>query len=657
MQAPPSSTATSLDDTDALFQANLDLIARCWPSLHSRVAAITKPHTTLVRVGDDDWDVEFRGNRFYGKGSRAAARAQVAEYMKAPRRFNITPPDSQALDRFTNSAIAPLLQRAVAAGATFEATPQTDKGWHLIVFGWGLGDHIIELLERTGAHNLIVVEPNMEMVLHSLRTFDWRRFVDDPSHLPLTVTWMFDDLPPNLVAVNIRANLRNSNVAGLDGSYTYQHYPNTFLQRIHDELWRELAQAFKGLGYIDDELKMIRNTSQNVSSDTALLFRRHTDRRNWPIFVIGSGPSLDGCLDVIRANQDRALIIACGTALPPLIKAGIRPDFFAELENSEPVFDWIARVKGTMEFDDVICVASDTVDGRIKTLFDRTVFFIRPGLASTPLYGSDEIDLTLQLMHPTVGNCGFSFALACGFREVYFFGLDLGSKHADRHHANFSPYETGTDIAYDLKMNISRKGNFGGWAMTDNVMDWSRDMFEALLLKEGRGKLVYNCSDGIYINGAMPKLPSTLKLPAPRTTREQELAAILDPWKPFGKERFDALWAAADLEGEATRLAEAIKELCVLSSDDEPLMFLAAICTLVAKTYDRTPSDSIYRGTLYLTMLTGAYFVSHCSAEHRRALAEQFVEELKALVDRMTDHVRDFLRGMRETGHYDLPVH
>lgn len=654
MNASPSS-ADVLAETEERFQSNLELIRNCLPAIYDRLAKGKIVHSKLVRAGEDDWNVEFRGTQFYETGSRATARAQVEMFRKATHRIGLSPMGSGAVDQYTNSMIVPLVQRCQETGIRFNSAPQIAQGWHLIVFGWGLGDHILDLLEFTGAHNLIIIEPNIEMILHSLRTFDWPRLLENPPNRPLQITWMMDELPPDLVALNVRANLRITNLARVDGAYVFQHYPSSFLQQTKDAIVTEMGQTFKGLGYVQDDIKMVRNSYQNLSSETALMLECTPKHRRWPIFVLGSGPSLDDSLDIIRAHQDRAIIIACGTSLPTLIKAGIRPDFFALLENSHLIYDWVARVHNEIDFGDVTLVASDTVDGRLKTLFKKTVFTIRPGLASTPIFGGDGLGPhSLSLMHPTVGNTGFAFATATGFREIYLFGIDLGSKQADRHHAADSPYEGSVDIAYTFTMDITRPGNFGGTVVTDHVMDWGREVFEHAMVEEARGRMVYNCSDGAFIKGTIPRLPQTVKLPVPPTTREAELEAMMGHWKPYGKERFDAAWAEVDLEGNIKSYADEIKALCVLDHPSDPLYFLHELSKFLSPE-SRDAHHNIFRGTLLLSLIAGAYFVTHAEDGRQRDTAEIFIEEFKALIDRMRDFVLDVLRGIRETGHYDLP--
>ena len=51
--------------------------------------------------------------------------------------------------------------------------------------------------------------------------------------------------------------------------------------------------------------------------------------------VIGAGPSLDGCLDTLRALQGRAVLCAVSTALPALARAGVTPDIVVAIEGHD----------------------------------------------------------------------------------------------------------------------------------------------------------------------------------------------------------------------------------------------------------------------------------------------------------------------------------
>ena len=59
-----------------------------------------------------------------------------------------------------------------------------------------------------------------------------------------------------------------------------------------------------------------------------------TYSQNMPAIIVGNGPSLDKEIDFLRKNQDNFVIFCSGSALKPLYKAGITPDFQVEIERS-----------------------------------------------------------------------------------------------------------------------------------------------------------------------------------------------------------------------------------------------------------------------------------------------------------------------------------
>ena len=134
---------------------------------------------------------------------------------------------------------------------------------------------------------------------------------------------------------------------------------------------------------------------------------------------------------------------------------------------------------------------------------------------------------------PTVANAGLGVALRLGFREIYLFGVDMGSKVDGRFHSRGSIYGSGEHADPSIA-NERLPGNFGGSATSITtltghpVLGWSRHMIEAVLaiMREAR---VYNCSDGARISGTVPRLARTISLSGDidRTKLRSELEASL----------------------------------------------------------------------------------------------------------------------------------
>ncbi|MBT5298946.1 MAG: hypothetical protein HOL41_11405 [Rhodospirillaceae bacterium] len=79
-----------------MYDKNLALFRELSPDLHRVLASRGKSQKNLIQVGDDDWDVEIDGKRFYGMGARDHANRQVKEFWeKQVNRLTLTPPQFQ----------------------------------------------------------------------------------------------------------------------------------------------------------------------------------------------------------------------------------------------------------------------------------------------------------------------------------------------------------------------------------------------------------------------------------------------------------------------------------------------------------------------------------------------------------------------------------
>ena len=95
-------------------------------------------------------------------------------------------------------------------------------------------------------------------------------------------------------------------------------------------------------------------------------------------------------------------------------------------------------------------------------------------------------------MSPTVANCGLSFAQELGCREIYFFGMDFGTKNPQVHHAKDSMYMDPTYMEdnwpeYECVLNEPYPGNFGGTVYTDHTMKWARATVEGSICRNSGG--------------------------------------------------------------------------------------------------------------------------------------------------------------------------
>ena len=113
-----------------------------------------------------------------------------------------------------------------------------------------------------------------------------------------------------------------------------------------------------------------------------------------------------------------------------LLNHGIRPDFHVELENGVGTLEMMAATAEAHDLSGITLIASVTVQPAMVPYFDKCIHFFRERVSSTELF-SGPFSI-LQPAGPTVANTALICGIRMGFRELYLFGVDMGSKVAGR---------------------------------------------------------------------------------------------------------------------------------------------------------------------------------------------------------------------------------
>jgi hypothetical protein len=507
---------------DSPFDDNLAAVKEIAPHLHARLAAIREPNTALAQTADGGFDLAFRGQGLYGQDPVRHAEEQVRAFCAAPVRHWINEPNPEALEGSTGTYAARLVTCLNDAAIAYDPRHGPQHGHFLIIFGIGLGLHIESLIDWAKPGVVIMIDPNLEFLYQSLHVAPWRRIVERCAAKDISCSLIVDRDPARMNGM-VRQIIRGNNPALLDGIYLFTHYPSAILERTKELVRKELFLNLSGLGFFEDELIMSRNGIANLVRDQVAILSEYLPDRNEPVFLIGSGPSVDREFDVIASHAGQAVLFSIGTGLRGLLERGIRPDFHVELENGEVNLEIICATAAEYDFGGITLIASLTVQPGMVDLFDRAILFFREKVSPTQVFGAPY--KVLQPAGPTVANAGLIAAVRLGFRDIYLFGVDMGTKMPGKYHAEGSVYGAGIRAEIAMPSN-SVPGNFGGEVTGVPIFDWSRHVLANVAHYYRRDLRVYNCSDGAYIDGTIPKVSRVTCLPDALVARDRLQAEV-----------------------------------------------------------------------------------------------------------------------------------
>ncbi|MEG3618316.1 6-hydroxymethylpterin diphosphokinase MptE-like protein [Magnetovibrio sp. PR-2] len=606
-----------------MFEANLAFFEEVQPALYELLRA----YEPLGEVIEDDGDVDilFDGTRLYNTGAQAYVENQLRNFWAQPERTNIQPISSDNVDAEGQEVLFNVLKYAEKQEITFSTHRVIDQTYHLLILGVGLGLHIQELLDRAKPRNVVIVEPNLEFLYQSLKTFDWVKF---GSYFRESGAYFHFIIDGNVTHATqeMRSLFRSYGPVSFDGLTVYRHYENPFNSAVVKYIVEHGDMTYSGLGFFEDELNMIANTHKNLRTGQERMFFANLSPKDFPVFVVGSGPSLDSSMDVIRENQHKAIVISCGTALAPLLRGGVTPDFHVELERGELQAKIPSLVSGDFDLSKICLVASSTVVEEVKAVFSNRVYFMRHMLSSYPIFSGNSRNC-LRNPSPMVGNAGCSFAQDTGFREFYLFGMDLGFRDEAAHHSDTAAYWDLNGRDFRMLWDRFAPGNFGGRIMSSYVFQWSRDSLEASMQASSQGYQYYNCSDGTRIKGALPLLPEFVSLSEPSAPKAEFIEKLINGFPVYTQDVFRQHWVDGVLRQQIRDLGESLVNAIEDNPDLSSKKYVSTLTRMVDPSGYDDSAKMVLRGSLYHLLIISEYYLDRVIDSEKREMFSNYLRE------------------------------
>lgn len=640
-----------IDDLSAeRFERNLAAFADAVPELYAVLAAIDAPAARLVAQPGEPGDInlDLGGRLLYGGGARRLGAAEVDSYLASPGRITCTPPGDNGMV----ADVTELMRQAVAARGGAPATaPAAHRGAVLIMFGIGLGEPVGRLIDALPLRHVVILEPYVEILWHSLWVQDWANWLAEIDRRGGSFQLLVGEDARTMLET-VFNHLRDRCFSTLDGLYLYRHYANATLQACWDGLLQRHAPLFSSKGFFEDELRMFENTAINIGRPVALIRRDARIGHDLPAVIVAAGPSLDASLADVARLREGCVLFTAGTTLSTLVRRDIEPDFHCEIENTPENFLALTSASTGRDLRGIRLIGSATVDPRIPPLFGDSLLFLRHNTLSAKVFGDNA-----QALEGTTPNCinlAARAAVHLGFRDIYLFGTDFGSRHPDRHHVSDSIWVTDPvwRMEYDRlvgPMSIGIPANFGGKAYTNRTLQDALWSLETLIARTARQVRFTNCSNGVAVAGAVRKAGAQVALPTrPAADKAAMIARIVDA--AVGRHAGGALIDRPRI----ARFRDAYLAWAAMLSTDlaalRPGLHDLVDC---ADAIDRAFSalDGMAEGAAVRTLTEGSIMVMFQTAFHHAIGHDQVADArlLELAVTALTDSLARMRSGLEQT--------
>lgn len=522
---------------EGLFVRNLEALHRRQPGLANYIEAITAPTSRIVG-SEEAPNIDLGHVHLYEGDAKSYTERQIADFLETPSRITLGWPFHFDEPKLQSEILHTECHRFLKSEFGYERAPEAPSpdGGAMVIFGLGLGLHLPRLVSEIDVRTVIVAEQYGEFLYHAMHFIDLTEVYEILEGRNGSLLFAFAD-DPLLLSDMVYSLVRTRNNALVDGSYVYTHYTSFVLNKARSEIIERLPVIAVNFGFFEDELVMMENCFANIRDYE---FSNYMDRNRFvkevPAVIVGSGPSLDTAVEMLKENRDRLFIVSCGTALGALLEYGLTPDFHVETENTPGPYEILSKLAARFDFDPITLIATNTVNPKVPSLFKKRIFYFRDTVTSTRFFGRDYPQIFMAA--PTVSNAAARIMLGFGFKELYLVGVDLGSRAEGLHHSKNSVYvaddkflETHPDHQKAIKYGLDQPGNFGGRIRTNHSFLYAGVYFGTLLSKY-RNATVFNLSDGIRIAHAVPKLPATVEFESTEAEKIRDIETIARELEP-----------------------------------------------------------------------------------------------------------------------------
>ncbi len=574
-----------MSDT-ALFKDNLKVLA---PHLSKPVTDVLRTHRNrhvkvLGEPGSNTINLATPSGPIYKPNAVDYCRGQVVRFLESPRQ--ITLPDHLSGVENRRNLAAVIAAHISGMDYSVYGRGEADFGMvgSLVSFGLGLGVHIHDLYRGLPCRDLIILEPEFEFFVASLHAVDWSPVVDLAESRQGRIHFLLER-DPNTAYDALALFMRDHTYGLIEGTYLFDHYRHDSFPPIVKRLYQSGANLLSYNGWAEDEATHVVNHAENTARNITRLLPgrsapgRRTETQPTPAVVVGSGPSLNETIELIRESRDRITLFTAGTSLGPVLKAGLKPDFHCELENVDVVPDMIRDLKERHDLSGVTLVASTTVHPAVPPLFDDSIFFFREGEALMRcLAGSYG---QIEMVGPSGVNTAVTIAGKLGYRQIVLFGADFGVPIEGPRYASGVAYDnidrinrirsekglslTSTGGSVQSSMNRVVEGNADKEVRSNDTLIGMRHRLEAAI--KSMDATLFNVGDGARIIGAtscdagrfrsiMAALPARTGSPTIKSVMSVDKGALFHP-EAIGDIEAGFARLFGDLDGMLDRLINA----------------------------------------------------------------------------------------------------
>ncbi len=413
----------------------------------------------------------------------------------------------------------------------------------VVCYGLGLGYHVEELLTMRPEAEVIVVEPDTQLLEACAKLRDLRPVLSD------TRVRLLAAVAPEAVAMAVDEQAaRNLVVLRLRSVYEkdreYYEAVDTAVERLRSraEINRNTLKRFGKL--------WVRNLTRNLEKTAEAIPLRLLEglAAEMPVLLCAAGPSLDQVLPRLPQLAERCVVVAVDTSIAALMAAGVQPDIAVVVD---PQYWNTRHLDAARDFTGIL-VSESSTHPRVFRLLDSATRVFCGSLFPLGKALEEALGPMGELgAGGSVSTAAWDLARRMGASQVISAGLDLGFPGRATHCKNSFFEERARLLCSRLDTLESHSFRYihdaapyltnstdGGSVLTDKRMEIYRRWFENQLQQQPEPPAYTLSGAGVALEGvALMSLDDAAMLPVCRERLNTRIARLRESAQAYSDGR------------------------------------------------------------------------------------------------------------------------
>ena len=397
--------------------------------------------------------------------------------------------------------------------AQFIDSIYSDESSNYILIGLGLGYHLNDLHKRVSSQDRIIIfEKNPTLVRLA---FSQNNFSEALSNPGVSIHINPDPSKIEQILYEDRTNLAIHGYTPIDLKplvnleRDYYKLINLAIKQAHQKFKLDInTQA----AYSQKFYKNIFNNGLAITKSPGIVATKDIFP-SIPIIIVSAGPSLDKNIGLIKSVREQILVITVATALKPLLRNGIKPDFVISIDPNEDTIQSF-DIKAIPE--DLWLIYDPCIPPEICSLFNKRKIMMDSKIELAKwITDHSEKKGTLGNIS-SVAHAAYYLAQHMGCAPIILVGQDL-SFEGHRMHCTDSFYNQANqdNIGADRTLGVLEYNKYRGYTQsitpTVDIFDHKSKTTKAMeiyrhqLIKEinETGRILNATEGGVSIPGAI----------------------------------------------------------------------------------------------------------------------------------------------------------